>query len=310
MFWLILVIIIVGYFVVKAIQRNTYTNALIAQQQIENQRLERENSPAYQAQQRASLDYFHYLGDVLEAQIRIAEHKIRLYNPPKFKAIWTDKSGKMLNKTRYITFDKQVFDENKKNGSDIQLVEKAKFLQYIKDDIASDKELIKELEKEYKQKQTEYPGIKPEPIEVSKSKYELDVPFAPDYERDYFNEDNTSSWSMFTDNKAKLRGLEATLQKLSDPKTRKSTIESLNKGNTSIDGNVLSDDELFKAAVSVVLENNKASTSLLQRRLRIGYGRAATLIEEMEQRGIIGAADGARPRAVLMSEAEINKLVS
>ena len=203
-----------------------------------------------------------------------------------------------------------MFDENKKNGSDIHLVGKEKFLQYIKDDITTDKEFIKELEKEYKQKQTEYPGIKPEPIEVSKSKYELDVPFPPDFEHDYFNEDNTSSWSMFTDDKAKLRGLEVILQKLSDPKTRKSTVENLSKDNASIDGNVLSDDELFKAAISVVVENDKASTSLLQRRLRIGYGRAARLIEEMEQRGVISAADGARPRSVLMSESEINKLVS
>jgi hypothetical protein len=124
MFWLILVIIIVGYFIVKAIHRNTVTNALIAQQQIENQRLERESSPAYQAQQRASLDYFHYLGDVLEAQIRITEDKIRLYNPPKFKSIWTDKAGKMLDKTYYVTSDKQVFDEGKKNGTDIRLVVK------------------------------------------------------------------------------------------------------------------------------------------------------------------------------------------
>jgi S-DNA-T family DNA segregation ATPase FtsK/SpoIIIE len=50
-----------------------------------------------------------------------------------------------------------------------------------------------------------------------------------------------------------------------------------------------------------VIENKKASTSLLQRRLRIGYGRAARLIEEMEEQGIIGAADGSRPREVLVS---------
>jgi S-DNA-T family DNA segregation ATPase FtsK/SpoIIIE len=51
----------------------------------------------------------------------------------------------------------------------------------------------------------------------------------------------------------------------------------------------------------VVIENRKASTSLLQRRLRIGYGRAARLIEQMEEQGIIGAADGSRPREVLVS---------
>jgi len=61
------------------------------------------------------------------------------------------------------------------------------------------------------------------------------------------------------------------------------------------------DDEMFRDAVRVVIENKKASTSLLQRRLRIGYGRAARLIEEMEEQGIIGQADGSRPREVLVT---------
>ena len=60
------------------------------------------------------------------------------------------------------------------------------------------------------------------------------------------------------------------------------------------------DDEHWHDAVQVVIENRKASTSLLQRRLRIGYGRAARLIEQMEEQGIIGAADGSRPREVLV----------
>jgi S-DNA-T family DNA segregation ATPase FtsK/SpoIIIE len=61
-----------------------------------------------------------------------------------------------------------------------------------------------------------------------------------------------------------------------------------------------SDDDMFKDAVRCVIEGRKASTSLLQRRLRIGYGRAARLIEEMEEQGIVGPADGARPREVLV----------
>jgi S-DNA-T family DNA segregation ATPase FtsK/SpoIIIE len=61
------------------------------------------------------------------------------------------------------------------------------------------------------------------------------------------------------------------------------------------------DDDMFRDAVKVVIENRKASTSLLQRRLRIGYGRAARLIEQMEEQGIIGQADGSRPREVLVS---------
>jgi S-DNA-T family DNA segregation ATPase FtsK/SpoIIIE len=58
-------------------------------------------------------------------------------------------------------------------------------------------------------------------------------------------------------------------------------------------------DPLFEDAVRLVLEFGKASTSLLQRRLRIGYGRAAHLIDLMERDGIVGAADGPKPREVL-----------
>lgn len=65
-----------------------------------------------------------------------------------------------------------------------------------------------------------------------------------------------------------------------------------------------SDDDMFRDAVRCVIEGRKASTSLLQRRLRIGYGRAARLIEEMEEQGIVGPADGARPREVLVSSLE------
>ncbi len=62
-----------------------------------------------------------------------------------------------------------------------------------------------------------------------------------------------------------------------------------------------SDDDMFRDAVHVVLENRKASTSLLQRRLRIGYGRASRLMDEMEEQGIIGPANGSKPRDVLIS---------
>src|SRR5204863_727823 len=58
-------------------------------------------------------------------------------------------------------------------------------------------------------------------------------------------------------------------------------------------------DPLFNDAVRLVIEFGKASTSLLQRRLRIGYGRAAHLIDLMERDGIVGAADGPKPRELL-----------
>lgn len=61
------------------------------------------------------------------------------------------------------------------------------------------------------------------------------------------------------------------------------------------------DDDMYNEAVRAVVEGGKASTSMLQRRLRIGYGRAARLIETMEEQGIISPADGNRPRDVLVS---------
>jgi S-DNA-T family DNA segregation ATPase FtsK/SpoIIIE len=76
------------------------------------------------------------------------------------------------------------------------------------------------------------------------------------------------------------------------------------EGGTGADGEAseLSEednDPLFNDAVRLVIEFGKASTSLLQRRLRIGYGRAAHLIDLMERDGIVGAADGPKPREVL-----------
>src|SRR3989344_2628541 len=64
------------------------------------------------------------------------------------------------------------------------------------------------------------------------------------------------------------------------------------------------DEPIFKDAVQVVVEARKAGTSLLQRRLRIGYGKAARLVETMEEQGIVGPADGSRPREVLVNSVE------
>lgn len=60
------------------------------------------------------------------------------------------------------------------------------------------------------------------------------------------------------------------------------------------------DEGIYKEAVAVVIQAGKASTSLLQRKLRIGYGKAARLIETMEEQGIVSHADGSRPREVLV----------
>jgi len=67
-----------------------------------------------------------------------------------------------------------------------------------------------------------------------------------------------------------------------------------------VDGDNDDDDELYEDAKQAVLEANKASTSYLQRKLRVGYSRAARLIDILEERGVIGTADGSRPREILI----------
>ena len=69
------------------------------------------------------------------------------------------------------------------------------------------------------------------------------------------------------------------------------------EGGSANDGE--ENDALFDDAVRLVFEFGKASTSLLQRRLRIGYGRAAHLIDMMERDGLVGPADGSKPREIL-----------
>ncbi len=79
-------------------------------------------------------------------------------------------------------------------------------------------------------------------------------------------------------------------------------LESPKDERASVDGSNPDPDEndpLFDDAVRLVFEFGKASTSLLQRRLRIGYGRAAHLIDLMERDGLVGPADGSRPRELL-----------
>jgi len=81
--------------------------------------------------------------------------------------------------------------------------------------------------------------------------------------------------------------------------TPKEDRESSGGGEESGEVSADDNDPLFNDAVRLVIEFGKASTSLLQRRLRVGYGRAAHLIDLMERDGIVGAADGPKPREVL-----------
>ena len=67
------------------------------------------------------------------------------------------------------------------------------------------------------------------------------------------------------------------------------------------------EDELYRDAVKVVVENQQASTSFLQRKMRIGYNRAARIMDELEDRGVISERDGSKPRQVLLNEFDLEE---
>ncbi len=95
--------------------------------------------------------------------------------------------------------------------------------------------------------------------------------------------------------------VEAFLESPKDEKGRELNDES---------GNEDDNDPLFNDAVRLVFEFGKASTSLIQRRLRVGYGRAAHLIDMMERDGLVGPADGSKPREILKSPDWISEIES
>ena len=64
----------------------------------------------------------------------------------------------------------------------------------------------------------------------------------------------------------------------------------------------LAGDEMLPAAVDVILETNQASVSMLQRRLKLGYARAARIVDEMEEQGIVGPFQGSKPREILITK--------
>jgi len=64
----------------------------------------------------------------------------------------------------------------------------------------------------------------------------------------------------------------------------------------------LDGDEMLPAAVDVILETGQASVSMLQRRLKLGYARAARIVDEMEEKGIVGPFQGSKPRTILVTK--------
>ena len=89
-----------------------------------------------------------------------------------------------------------------------------------------------------------------------------------------------------------------------DEINRQAAIAGSAKKNSAAGGDDVEEpgDEMFPNAVEVVLDAKMASTTLLQRKLKLGYARAARLMDELESKGIIGPFEGSKPRQVLITK--------
>ncbi|MBE6786719.1 MAG: DNA translocase FtsK [Ruminococcaceae bacterium] len=87
---------------------------------------------------------------------------------------------------------------------------------------------------------------------------------------------------------------------------RQAAIEKKQKTGLAEDGP--DEDPMIKEAIRVVVENGLASTSLLQRKLKLGYARAARIVDEMEARGVVGPYEGSKPRKVLITQDELMEM--
>ena len=70
--------------------------------------------------------------------------------------------------------------------------------------------------------------------------------------------------------------------------------------NTDVESGIDEDEEIIQQCIEVIRSEQKASVSLMQRRLRLGYTRAARIMDELEGRGIVGESKGAEPREILI----------
>ena len=94
-----------------------------------------------------------------------------------------------------------------------------------------------------------------------------------------------------------------------DAQYEEDILEHINSATLASEGNGDGDrDELLDEAIEIVVESGQASASYLQRRLRIGFNRAARIIEELEECGVISRRDGSKPRQVLLSKDELENM--
>ena len=96
------------------------------------------------------------------------------------------------------------------------------------------------------------------------------------------------------------------LLSLADSKLEKTIIKEIEKKKNESQSEK---DPLFFDALSYIVNEEQASISFLQRKLRIGYSRAARIVDQMEEVGILGPHEGSKPRSLLMSKEEIEKIL-
>lgn len=88
----------------------------------------------------------------------------------------------------------------------------------------------------------------------------------------------------------------------------KTNVVTLGDSSPAGDGGSEDDDPLIWEAADVVVSSGLGSTSNLQRRLKVGYARAGRIMDQLEEKGIVGPANGSRPREVLVDEMELETL--
>ncbi|MBM6829845.1 DNA translocase FtsK 4TM domain-containing protein [Anaerotignum lactatifermentans] len=98
------------------------------------------------------------------------------------------------------------------------------------------------------------------------------------------------------------------LRKSSRPGYTQEMVEQITAVQKTAEGSDEELDEFYEQAVELIIEKEKASVSMLQRQFRIGYNRAARLMDELEKRGMVGPEDGSKPRKVLITRAQWDEL--
>ena len=105
---------------------------------------------------------------------------------------------------------------------------------------------------------------------------------------------------------SEVEALVNSIKSIKEAEYNQEVIENINDINNFSPSEEL--DEYLEKAIEIVVEKEKASISMLQRYLRIGFNRAARLMEEMEQRGIVGPEEGSKPRKVLINIEEFEQM--